>query len=130
MTPEVETAVEEIRQCYDGHKVEVAPEAQGGAYVIVHDLLLGERYTPSTSWVGFLIDFQYPNSYVYPHFIDADVKRTDKQPLGESFSGPTQWPGQPDKQALQVSRRSYHWNPAFDTAANKLEKVLEWIRTR
>jgi hypothetical protein len=130
VTPDVAAAVEEIRASYAGHRVEATPEGQGGAYVIVHDLEFGDHYTPSSGWMGFLIDFQYPSSYVYPHFIDADVKRTDGQAHGESFSGPTLWPGRPEKQAWQVSRRSYRWNPAFDTAANKLEKVLEWIRSR
>jgi hypothetical protein len=130
MTPEVMAAIEEVRETYRGHTVEVTPEGQGGAYVIVHDLALGDHFTPATGWVGFLIDFQYPSSHVYPHFIDAGALRTDGQPHGQSFAGPTQWPGRPGKQVWQVSRSSPRWNPAFDSAANKLEKVLEWMRSR
>ena len=32
--------------------------------------------------------------------------------------------------ATMVSRKSNRWNPAQDTAALKLAKVLDWIRTR
>jgi hypothetical protein len=34
------------------------------------------------------------------------------------------------KNALQVSRKSNHWNAATDTAVTKLVKVLAWLRTR
>src|SRR5688500_12697351 len=130
MTPEVQAAIEEIRTAFPGHRLDVEPEAQGGAYVVVHNLSLGERYEPHTSWVGFLVDFQCPYSDVYPHYIVAEVKRADSTSHGGGFSGPTQWPGRKDRQALQVSRRSNRWNPAVDTAATKLAKVLEWIRSR
>ena len=130
MTPEVQAAIEELRLSYPGHRLDVQPEAQGGAYIVVHDLSLGEQYTPSSSWVGFLIDFQCPDSDVYPHYIDFEVRRTDGTAHGGGFAGPVQWPGRKDRQAWQISRRSNRWNPAVDTAALKLAKVLEWMRSR
>jgi hypothetical protein len=127
VTPEVEKAIEEIRVAFEGHRVDVIPEQQGGAYVVVNDLTIGDHYKPRVTWIGFLITFQYPNADVYPHFIDGGMKRTDGTPYGGGFSGPTTWQGRAG-QVIQVSRRSNRWNPAFDTAATKLAKVLEWIR--
>jgi hypothetical protein len=129
VTTEVEEAIAEVRAQFPGHKVDISPEDQGGAYVVVHDLDIGKSYQPSTTWVGFLISYLYPQPDVYPHFIDVQVKRVDGNPLGDSFSGPTTWPGR-EGQVSQVSRRSKPWNPATDTAATKLAKVLDWIRTR
>jgi hypothetical protein len=126
MTPEVTQAVEEIRRTFDGRRVDVENEDQGGAYVVVHDLSLGPSYLPATSWCGFLVTFQYPYADVYPHFIDGGLRRSDGRPLGEGFSQTT-WRG---RAAVQVSRRSNRWNAAVDTAVGKLLKVLEWIRTR
>lgn len=125
MTPEIEAAVEEVRMYFTGHRVEIDPEAQGGAYVIVHGLEVGSRFTPTTSWVGFLITFQYPYADVYPHFIAGELRRADGAGYPQGITGPTTWH---DRQALQVSRRSNRWNPATDTAALKLAKVLEWLR--
>jgi hypothetical protein len=125
MTPEVEQAIKDIQLIFDGHRVDVEPESQGGAYLRVYDLLLGDRYVPTKTWVGFLITFQYPRADVYPHFIDSQVRRADGRPHGVGFSGPIQWR---DHSALQISRRSNRLNPAVDTAATKLAKVLEWIR--
>ena len=130
LTPEVEEAIEEIRQAYLGHPVEVEPDGQGGAYVVVDDLEIGDQYAPSTSWVGFQIGFQYPQADVYPHLIDIKVRRLDGQALGEGFSDPNspmQWRS---RTAIQVSRRSKRLNPATDTAALKLAKVLDWIKSR
>ncbi len=125
MTPAILAAVTEVEQSFLGYRVEVTPESQGGAYVIVHDLSLGERYVPATSWIGFLITFQYPYADVYPHFLRSDLKRIDGANLPSGFSGPIVWNG---CQALQISRRSNRWTAGVDTAAMKLAKVLNWIR--
>jgi hypothetical protein len=127
MTPEVEQAVEEIRTSFEGHRVDVESEPQGGAYVIVYDLSVGDHYVPATTWFGFLITFQYPRADVYPHFIDAQLQRADGRAHGAGFSGPTQWR---DRQAIQISRRSNRLNPAVDTAATKLAKVIEWMKSQ
>lgn len=127
MTPEVEQAIAEIRQTFPEHSVEVEPEPQGGAYIIVHNLLIGEQYTSPTSWVGFLIGFQYPHTDVYPHFIDGSLKRSDGKAYGAGFSSPTTWR---ERNAIQVSRRSNRWNSTVDTAATKLTKVLSWLRSQ
>jgi hypothetical protein len=127
MTPEVEQAIAEIKVYFEGHRVEVEPEAQGGAYVTVHDLWIGTQYSPPTSWIGFLIGFQYPRADIYPHFTDCNVRRSDGSPLGESFSESTAWR---NRATIQVSRRSRRSDQSVDTAATKLAQVLEWIRTR
>ncbi|MES1024900.1 hypothetical protein ABN584_18855 [Gloeocapsa sp. BRSZ] len=127
MTPEVEQAIAEIKQVFSGHLVDVEPEAQGGAYVIVRNLLIGEQYVPTNSWVGFLIGFQYPHADVYPHFIDGSLRRADGRGLGTGFSGSMTWQGQ---KAIQISRRSLRLNPGIDTAATKLTKVLSWLRSQ
>ncbi len=125
MTPEVEAAITEIRQIFANHQVDVEPESQGGAYIIVHGLSIGEQYTPPQSWIGFLINFQYPRSDVYPHYFDPAVRRADGAGFGQGVSGPTDWHG---RKAIQISRRSNRWDPTRDTAALKLVKVLEWLR--
>lgn len=127
MTPDVERAVEEVKRAHVGHHVEVVPEPQGGAYVRVDDLEIGEQYEPSRTWIGFLIPYLYPRADCYPHFMDGAVKRSNGQPLGVSFSGPVVWQ---ERSAIQISRRSNRLNPLTDTAALKLAKVLEWIRLR
>ncbi len=126
MTPDVMVAVEEIRQAFPDHKVDAEEEPQGGAYVVVHELSIGDAYVPPSSWVGFLIPFQYPRAEVYPHFIDGAVKRADGGPHGGGFSGPTSWR---DLSVIQVSRKSNRWDSLSDTAATKLAKVLDWMRS-
>jgi hypothetical protein len=126
MTPEVEAAIAEIKEAFPGSEIEVISEPQGGAYVVVQNLAIGERFIPSTTWVGFLITFQYPDADVYPHFIRGDLKRADGQSFPSGISGPTTWQNRP---AMQVSRRSNHWAAGVDTAASKLAKVLSWLRT-
>jgi hypothetical protein len=127
MTPEVEQAIAQIRTTFDGHRVQFEPEPQGGAYVVVDDLFLGDQYVPTTSWLGFLITFQYPRADVYPHFVDPQLRRADGRAHGAGFSGPLSWQG---RLALQISRRSNRLNPAIDTAATKLAKVIEWVKSQ
>jgi len=127
LTPEVQEAICEVLIAYSDNKVTIEPDGQGGAYVVVQELFLGDQYLPSTSWVGFHIGFQYPRSDVYPHFISSDVTRADGRAHGNGFSGPNEWQG---RRALQISRRSNRWDPTVDTAVGKLMKVLEWVRTQ
>ncbi len=127
MTPKVEKAIQEIRVAFRDNPVVVEENPDGGAYVIVQDVVLGYQYNPSTSWIGFGINFQYPYSDVYPHYIESGVKRADNSCHGIGFSGPINWQG---RSVIQVSRRSPNWNPAQDIAAEKLAKVLDWINTR
>jgi hypothetical protein len=126
MIPEVESAIAEIREAFSSLEIETIPEPQGGAYVVVKDLAIGELFIPNTTWIGFLITFQYPDADVYPHFISGELKRANGQPFPAGITGPTTWQ---NRSALQVSRRSNRWAPGVDTAANKLAKVLTWLRT-
>ncbi len=126
MTPDVEEAISELEAAFPGHAVEVTPDAQGGAYVVIQDLPLGPQYKPERAWVGFVIGFQYPNADVYPLFTDQTLARVDGAPLGDGFQQPIEWH---DRKATQISRRSNGLNPAEDTATLKLSKVLEWLAT-
>lgn len=124
MTAEVAKAIGEIRVHLPNAAVKAEEDGQGGAYVEVEPIELGEKYTPSRTWCGFHITFQYPRSDVYPHFLGADVKRTDNSGFGQGVSMQT-WQG---KAALQLSRRSNRLDPAIDTAATKLAKVISWFQ--
>jgi hypothetical protein len=123
--PQIEKAIIEVRSSFPDCRVEVEPDGAGGAYVTVHDVPLGPPYAQAKIWVGFQITFQYPYADVYPHFTCAELARTDGRSLGEGL-GNASWHGRP---ATQLSRRSNKLNPATDTAALKLLKVMQWLRT-
>jgi hypothetical protein len=122
--PQIEKAIAEIKASLPDCRLDAEADGSGGAYVLVHDVPLGPPYLQETIWVAFQITFQYPYADVYPHFTCADLARTDGRPLGEGL-GNANWRGQP---ATQLSRRSNKLNPAADTAALKLLKVLQWLR--
>lgn len=124
-TDSVSTAVAAVRAHFAGKPVEVVPDGAGGATVIVDHVDLGERYTPSTTWLGFHISAAYPQADVYPHYLGR-VTRADGQAHGDAVQL-VDWNG---KQALQLSRRSNGWNSAIDNAALKAEKVIKWFTTK
>lgn len=118
----VDTAVSAVRDHFAGKLVEVVPDGGGGAVVIVDQIDLGDRYTPSSTWLGFHISAAYPQADVYPHYLGRVVRR-DGQPHGDAVQE-VEWNGRP---ALQLSRRSNSWNPSRDNAALKAEKVITWF---
>ena len=71
------------------------------------------------------IDALVANAGVNPHFVRPDLSREDGQPLGQAFQsvqwGPAAVPG------VQVSRATRQIDPAVDTAALKLLKVIDFI---
>ncbi|MFT4176777.1 MAG: hypothetical protein QM627_08970 [Luteolibacter sp.] len=129
--PEVASAIDEIRRAYPSSEVEVTPDPDGGAYVKVSNLHIGSQFNPATSWCLFRITFQYPFADVYPHyFVDGLQKVSgEPQPQGIHVGNPCDVNGV-NHPATMVSRRSNRLNPATDTAALKLQKVLDWIRTQ
>lgn len=131
MNRSVQQAVEEIRRTYPDRPIDVAPDPDGGAFVRVHQLPIGDQYEPPESWVAFRITFQHPMADIYPHFLIPDLRRKDGKPLGEGFHAGRKWehPGNSEP-ATMVSRRSNHRNAATETAVVKLAKVLDWIRSR
>jgi len=127
----VAEAITEIRASFSAHRVDVEPDGQGGAFVRVHDLGIGPAFTPNTSSVGFQITFQYPFADIYPHYLRSDLARADGGALtpplhqGQSFVTPAG-----TTPAVMLSRRSNHRDPETDTAALKLAKVLDWLRSQ
>lgn len=126
MTPAIVEAIEEIRATFEGATISVREDGEGGAYVRVDPVDPGAPYAQRATWIGFRITAQYPYADVYPLFVRHDLTRADGQPLGEGM-GLSNFDGQP---AIQVSRRSNHLNPATDTAAIKVLKVLAWMASR
>lgn len=131
MKAEVQRALDEILAAFPGVSLDVEPDTEGGAFVKAHDHDLGEQYAPERSWCAFRITFQYPFADVYPHFLVPALKRKDGKPLGEAFHENNIWQHPGGKEAAtMVSRRSKRRDPATETAALKLAKVLDWIRSR
>lgn len=127
MTEPVKKALEQLEAANPGEKrIEVQEDGEGGVYVIVNDVDIGTAYEPSSTWVGFRIVFNYPYADVYPHFVRPDLVRRDGRAFGDGISGGHNFLG---RAALQLSRRSNRLNPATDTAATKLLKVMQWLAT-
>lgn len=130
MKQEVEHAIEQIRAQFPPSTIDVKDDGQGGAYVVVESVDLGERYTEGTrvTWIGFLIPFQYPFADVYPHHIRPDLTRVDGRPLGEGM-GQSRFEGFA-RDSIQISRRSNQRDSSLETALHKLLKVIQWAKTR
>jgi hypothetical protein len=134
----VEQAVDEIRNGLPGHEVRMLEDTDGGAYVIVEGMNIGDSFAPSVSWIGFQITWSYPDADVYPHFIDASVTYVGVGATPNTFTEgnlPTSMtrgslmPGF-EIAAIQISRRSNRRNAFTDTALQKLIRVVESLRSR
>jgi hypothetical protein len=127
----VADAIAEIRASFRTHRVDHEPDGQGGAFVRVHDLEIGRAFNPGTSWIGFQITFQFPFADIYPHYLRSDLTSADGKVLtpplhvNNSFALPSG-----AVPAVMLSRRSNHRDPETETAAVKLIKVLDWLRSQ
>jgi hypothetical protein len=138
MKPDVARAVEELREGFPGHDMHVTEDADGGAVVIVDSIEIGDSFAPSAAWIGFHITWPYPDSDVYPHFIDPNVRYVggrdapNKHADGDLPTSMTRGAALPgfDIPAIQVSRRSNRRNPTTDSALQKLLRVIEFLRSR
>ena len=123
MKPEVVKAVEELTVGFADAEVVACGAGDGGAIVTIDPVDPGPAYVPRETWLKFLIAYQYPYADVYPLFVRPDLARIDGQSHGEGITL-TSFHGEP---ALQLSRRSNRLDPAIDTAALKVAKVVQWL---
>ena len=131
MKAEVQRAIAQIEYHFYAANVLAKEDGEGGAYVLVEPVDLGPLYTEETrhSWIGFRITFQYPIADVYPHHVRPDLKRVDNQPHGQGM-GVTRFEGEFARDSLQLSRRTKEIGWVNQSALLKLQKVIEWVRTR
>ena len=124
MNPEVARAVEELKASFPDAEVTASDTGDGGAFVAINPIDPGPAFAQRETWLKFAISFQYPHADIYPLFVRPDLARVDRDGHGKGFSTASF----DDEPALQLSRVSRRLNPATDTAALKVTKVLEWLR--
>jgi hypothetical protein len=125
----VSAALESLAEAFDDVERRVVPDGQGGAWVELLDVPLGTPYVQTSTFAVFLLPFNLPGSDIYPLFVRADLSRIDGQQLAQAFQV-TQltWPGETTtRPVVQVSRRT-RGSFAAQTAAQKVAKVLNWMR--
>jgi len=128
----VEAAVAALREVYGEDQVHLVPDGQGGAWVEICAVELGDTYVQETTFVIFLLPFNLPGADIYPVFVRHDLARHDGAALGEGLQCTTlSWPGHPPQRpVVQISRRTRNGAFASQTAVQKIEKVMEWLRNK
>ena len=126
IAPAVAEALVELERAFPDHAIQSRADSQGGVWVIVEDMPLGSAFVPAVSWIGFAISALYPRADVYPHYVCPQLLRADGGLLSPPLNAGQVMPGF-ERAAVMVSRRSNRWDPARDTAALKLHRVLLWF---
>ena len=126
MRVEVAGAIEDLKRQFPSATLTVREDGQGGAYVVMDGISLGQRYRPDTSWMGFQIPAQYPYADIYPVFLGAAVTRVDGVGFVPPITPGHTFEGRP---ALQVSRRNGAAPTLSQKATSKVLKVLAFLET-
>lgn len=127
----VTVSIEDLRLAYPERVARVVPDGSGGAWVELVDVAMGDAYEQELTFLIFLLPFNLPGSDIYPMFVRDDLRRLDGQPLGEGMQlAALSWPGEAEpRPVVQISRRT-RGDFATQSASQKVEKVLQWLRTR
>lgn len=127
----VREALDSVKSAFPDCGLAAHADGQGGLWVELTGVPLGNPYQQADTFVVFLLPFTLPGSDIYPMFIRRDLSRIDGQPLGEGFQATElSWPAENSpRPVVQVSRRT-RGAFASQTAQQKIVKVLDWIRTR
>ena len=124
MKVEVSAGIEELKRQFSSLSFTIREDGKGGAYVIMEPVLLGSKYSPPDTWIGFQIPAQYPYADIYPVFIGGNVVRAD----GIAFAVPIT-PGHKfeGRAALQVSRRNSAAQSGTQKVSAKILKILDFL---
>ena len=124
MKQDVANAIEELKRAFPSSEVSSSEDGSGGAYVVVENVDIGDRFRPSSTWLGGHIPALYPYADIYPLFIAENVRRVD----GVAFQAPVTHGAQfLERPALQISRRNNHTQHYPQTAVAKFLKVLHFL---
>ena len=124
MKQDVANAVEELKRAFPSSDVCSREDGDGGAYVIVEDVVIGGKYEPSSTWLGGHITALYPYADIYPLFMADNVRRVDGVPFEPPVTSGAQFLERP---ALQISRRNNQAQSNPQTAVAKIIKVLHFL---
>ncbi len=124
MKQHVANAIEELKRAFPSSAVCSREDGSGGAYVVVEDVAIGDRYQPSSTWIGGHIPALYPYADIYPLFMGENVRRVDGVVFAAPVTPGVQFFGRP---ALQISRRNNHTQNYPQTAVAKFLKVLRFL---
>jgi hypothetical protein len=124
MKVEVSAGIEELKRQFNNSSFSVREDGQGGAYVLMEPVILGPKFCPAATWIGFQIPAQYPYTDIYPLFIGEELVRAD----GAAFVAPVtrghHFEGRP---AIQVSRRNSAAQSGLQRVSAKVLKVLDYL---
>ena len=124
MKQDVANAIEELKRAFPSSEVSSSEDGSGGAYVVVENVDIGDRFRPSSTWLGGHIPALYPYADIYPLFMADNVRRVD----GVAFQAPVTHGAQFfERAALQISRRNNHTQHYPQTAVAKFLKVLHFL---
>jgi hypothetical protein len=127
MNGPVQKALDDIKACFKPKDFEVEPDGAGGARVRFGPVKLSKTYQQRETWVAGHVPPQVPYADIYPVFVRGDLARADGAALAAPITPGHIFMGQP---AVQVSRRSNRRDPAFETAALKFMKVIDWLNSQ
>lgn len=125
-------AYEAIVAAFPEYPATAYPDGQGGLWVELSGVALGETYAQAETFVAFLLPFNLPGSDIYPMFMRPDLSRRDHAALGAGFA-PTnlqRTPSDPPRSVMQISRRTRGDKFLLQTAPQKVMKVLDWVKNR
>lgn len=128
MNPELLVAIDEIKSAFPESGVDYLDNGDGSIWVTVSSVYIGKQWVPSSSTISFGIGAQYPYAECYPHYLDPSLKKADGSPHGEAIHPNNQTPR--GDAAVMVSRVNRQFGDVPDTAAIKLVKVVDWLRSR
>jgi len=120
-------ALREVRDAFAGHDVWAWPDGFGGVHVVIEGIPLGAAWAQETSWLGFTINYLYPDADTYPHYVRADLSRADGIALVAPIHVGNAFQEQP---AVMVSRSSPRRVSGLSTAARKALSVVSFIQSQ
>ena len=121
------TGLREVQAVFEGHDIRSWPDGMGGVHVVIDEVQLGPAWVQETSWLGFTINYLYPDADTYPHYVRADLAHVDGNALVVPFHAGNSFQ---DQGAVMVSRSSPQRVSGLSTAARKALSVLTFIQSQ
>jgi hypothetical protein len=127
----VRLAIENLQSTFTTWEFVTCPDGQGGLWVEAKEVALGSPYAQEATFLAFLLPFGLPGVDIYPMFVRPDLSRLDGGALGPVFQiTAMSWPGEAEPRPVTQVSRITKGDFAAQTAAQKVTKVIGWMKTQ
>lgn len=129
MTDEQRQALGDVKQTFAEHRVDQLEAADGGLWVIVHEVAIGEGWNRELIDLAVKLQVTYPTTPPYPFYCEPGLVRVNGQVFSPTQTTSVEVDGVMHTQiSLRIGSQE-NFDTENETLGSRFVAVIAWLRS-